>query len=1491
LALEHLETRLTPATFNAGDVPSLIADIHTANGNGVANTINLTAPTGIYTLTAADNSTDGNTGLPVITSALGLTINGNFATIERSTTTGTPDFRLFDVASGAALTLKNVRVENGLAFGGGSSASGGAIYNQGKLVLNGVSLVNNEALGITGTALVGANQAGGNAAGGAIWSSGGSLTLIGNMLIEKDYAFGGLAGPLGQGGNAFGGGIYANLSKVSIGPGSIIESCDVIGASGGLGASGGSGSGGGLYATASSTTLVSVSLTSAIVQHNFAGGGSGGQGASGGNGSGGGLFVNDAALTLSGDFIQYNTAAGAYGGNGANGSPTGGTGGAGGNASGGGLYSSGGSITESTSLLVQNNNAYGGFGGRGGTGSGAGGTGGYAFGGGMCTIGTAVRMTASPVLQSNQARGGFGSAGGNAVFIPGTVHGVGGGFGGNGSNGLGGALYATLAPNSSPFATISVTLENATLQNNQAVGGDGLAGGDGFLRDGTPGYRGGSGGNGGNSLGGALYLAQNATLLNDTFKTNVAGYSGAEPGNSGSGGLGLYGGNAGNGGYSAGGALFVSSGKISLSSSTIENNTAAGSHGGNSIGPSFASGLAGIGGSGSGGAVAIFGGTVSVKSCDLRSNLAVGGADGVMSGDIIRSDVGGSGSGGGLFVFAGTVSISSSIIDTNEALGAAGGNIAHGGPSAVAGSGGTATGGGVDIAGGTVSVSSCSLESNIAQGGNGGFVTGSGSPGAGGAAYGGGLYISGGTLHLTLDDVETNRAVGGFSGGGVQSTFVFGGGLYVAGGLYTADAFTLVHIINNTPTNLNPAQIRKAYGIDQVRFGTGTVGNGAGQTIALVVIGVDSSLISDLQYFDRQLFGSGPDGAQLLDTFGSYSGPQAGSTKPWLDLETDPNFPPRTDYTPPQISKHDVEADIDVEWAHAIAPMANIVVVQTGSIQSGTFYASELRTLKPQLGISIIASSSYHFPTFHPDDYADPNVTYLGITGDTGTSIDSQQLGFSLNNYPASSPDIIAVGGTTLTLNPDASYGSETGWGFAGPSIFLSRANPVVENRLVTWSLTGGGFSGLYYVGTNEASFLVHAAATWTTTVTDSFTLGKNDKGLEISATWPASTTNTKSQFSIYDNGTFVRSVEVNERLAPTGTVSTQLGLNPTMFQELCTLTNVNVGDTISVVLQTDLEPGQTLAADTVGFGPDDASGGGLSNEPQPSYQNGLVIHNGNTIISSNGTRANPDVAFNGDYINSPVEFYDEGSVLEGESASPIRAGAGTSLGAPAWAGLIAIADQGLAMVGHAPITTAEALAGLYRLPAGDFHDETTGYNGYSAGPGYDLVTGLGSPVANLFIPDLVKTVAPVAGPLVYQAPEAKGPNNLTLTQVGPNIEILNGNSKVVASAPQAQTTAIDIIGAAITTNTLTIPFGSFSSATSVDFDGGGSGTLNLEGGTLASETDNGSRPLSGTISLNGSSIAYTMLAPIVDTTTAANFKIEDPMAGDAITAQDNPNS
>ena len=125
LSLVVLSPRVArAAVFNIpdGDVAGLVAAIHTANGNGEADTINL-ASGGTYTLTAIDNA---DNGLPIITSA--ITINGNGAIIGRSSTAGTPDFRVFNIATSGDVILQAVTVTGGRLF-----SSGGGIFNRGTL--------------------------------------------------------------------------------------------------------------------------------------------------------------------------------------------------------------------------------------------------------------------------------------------------------------------------------------------------------------------------------------------------------------------------------------------------------------------------------------------------------------------------------------------------------------------------------------------------------------------------------------------------------------------------------------------------------------------------------------------------------------------------------------------------------------------------------------------------------------------------------------------------------------------------------------------------------------------------------------------------------------------------------------------------------------------------------------------------------------------------------------------------------------------------------------------------------------------------------------------------------------------------------------------------------------------------------------------------------------------------------------------------------------
>jgi hypothetical protein len=143
------------------------------------------------------------------------------------------------------------------------------------------------------------------------------------------------------------------------------------------------------------------------------------------------------------------------------------------------------------------------------------------------------------------------------------------------------------------------------------------------------------------------------------------------------------------------------------------------------------------------------------------------------------------------------------------------------------------------------------------------------------------------------------------------------------------------------------------------------------------------------------------------------------------------------------------------------------------------------------------------------------------------------------------------------------------------------------------------------------------------------------------------------------------------------------------------------------------------------------SSGGGVSRyEPRPFYQAGVV---------SGSHRAIPDVAF--DAVG--VAVYD--SYVNGY-ATPWDYGGGTSLSAPCWAALLAVVNQGRAQQGQPSLDgRTMTLPRLYSVSAGDFRDVTSGGNGsYSAGVGYDLATGRGTPIVNKLVPDLIDHPAAV---------------------------------------------------------------------------------------------------------------------------------------------------
>jgi hypothetical protein len=153
-------------------------------------------------------------------------------------------------------------------------------------------------------------------------------------------------------------------------------------------------------------------------------------------------------------------------------------------------------------------------------------------------------------------------------------------------------------------------------------------------------------------------------------------------------------------------------------------------------------------------------------------------------------------------------------------------------------------------------------------------------------------------------------------------------------------------------------------------------------------------------------------------------------------------------------------------------------------------------------------------------------------------------------------------------------------------------------------------------------------------------------------------------------------------------------------------------------------------------------SGGGVSTtELQPSYQSGN--------LTQIGYRSVPDVSLD---AATGMKIYDSSPNGSGGPVYDWTEGSGTSFAAPAWAGIIALADQ--ARGTNSQMSSQTALSMLYSLPSTDFHDIVTGGNGVeNAGPGYDLVTGLGSPNVNLVVNGLalgqVNQSPTIAGPAI----------------------------------------------------------------------------------------------------------------------------------------------
>ncbi|HET8527269.1 MAG TPA: S53 family peptidase [Gaiellaceae bacterium] len=195
----------------------------------------------------------------------------------------------------------------------------------------------------------------------------------------------------------------------------------------------------------------------------------------------------------------------------------------------------------------------------------------------------------------------------------------------------------------------------------------------------------------------------------------------------------------------------------------------------------------------------------------------------------------------------------------------------------------------------------------------------------------------------------------------------------------------------SSPYGLSPSQIESAYNWS-------SIGSGAGKTIAIVDAYNDPTVASDLQVFSQQ-YGIPCNGCLTVVN-------QSGGTRL-----------PRTN------SGWALEISLDVQWAHAIAPAASILLVEASSNSNSNLYAAEdYAKQHAQYVSNSWGGSESSGESAYDSHFKQAGVSFFVSAGDAGLPAE----------YPSASPNVISVGGTTLTFNANGTLASETGWADGG---------------------------------------------------------------------------------------------------------------------------------------------------------------------------------------------------------------------------------------------------------------------------------------------------------------------------------------------------------------------------------------------------------------------------------------------------------------------------
>ena len=254
------------------------------------------------------------------------------------------------------------------------------------------------------------------------------------------------------------------------------------------------------------------------------------------------------------------------------------------------------------------------------------------------------------------------------------------------------------------------------------------------------------------------------------------------------------------------------------------------------------------------------------------------------------------------------------------------------------------------------------------------------------------------------------------------------------------------------PTGILPVQFKAAYGFNQI------ANFGQGQTIALVDAFDDPNIASDLAAYQAQFH-----------------------IQPC-------NFQKVKVGNPPGNTGWGLEIALDVEQACALAPQANILLVEANSNSFDDLLAAVQTASSAPYNATVI-SMSWGGGEFNGENSYDSYFcNIVSGNGHAVTFFTSSGDGGHGAQYPAASPCVVSVGGTILTLaqavplpNPmQLNYGSERAWGSSGGGVSGYETQPSWQNpACATWSTSKRCIPDVGSVATNIPVYDTYGYSGW----------------------------------------------------------------------------------------------------------------------------------------------------------------------------------------------------------------------------------------------------------------------------------------------------------------------------------------------------------------------------------------------------------------------------